>query len=138
MDVGRDEGGVVADGSSGRDGSRGCDGSFPGEDGLQIRAGCFGSGGFDSGKFGGVAVERNAGTDEIFCAGFGGDDVVQSMLLGEKSGGISGVNPLRMKSGSEDLVDRVSKPSALELVLLGIEHVGGGEMSIDAGEAQGG
>ena len=109
---------------------------FQARTGCRLRAGCFGSGGIDSGKFGGVAVERDAGTDEIFCAGFGGDDVVQSMLLGEKGGGISGVDPLGMKAGGEDLVDRVSKPSALESVLLGIEHVGGGEVSIDAGEAQ--
>ena len=138
MDVGRDEGGVVADGGSGRDGSRGSDGSFPGEDRLQIRAGCFGGGGFGSGKIGSVSVERNAGTDEIFCAGFGGENVVEAMLLGEQGGGISGMNPLRMKAGSEDLVDRVSKRGALELILIGIEHVGGGEVSIDAGEAQGG
>ena len=105
---------------------------------MQIRAGCFRGGGFDSGKFGSVSVERNAGTDEIFCAGFGGDDFVEAMLLGEKSGGTSGMNPLRMKAGSEDLVDCVSKRGALELILIGIEHVGGGEMSVDAGETQGG
>ena len=90
----------------------------------------------DPENLGGVAVERDAGTDEIFCAGFSWDDVVEMVLLGEKSGGISGVNPLRMKAGGEDLVDCFSKGGALELILLRIQHVGGGEVGVDAGEAQ--
>ncbi len=96
----------------------------------------FGGGGFRSRKFRGVSVESNAGTDEIFCAGFGWDDLVEMVLLGEESGGISGMNPLRMKAGGEDLVDCFSEGGALELILLRIEHVGGGEVGVDAGEAQ--
>ena len=76
------------------------------------------------------------GRMRFFAPGLVGMIVVEMVLLGEESGGISGMNPLRMKAGGEDLVDCFSEGGALELILLRIEHVGGGEVGIDAGEAQ--